>query len=258
MDGGVRFAEVRTMSTDLSRKLRVDAQENRDRVLAAARELFAERGLDVGMREVARRAEVGPATLYRRFPTRQALIDEAFAVQLSLCRQIVEDGIADPDPWNGFVVVLQRLIVLNAENRGFVDAFMAVERESAVIAQHRRRLLSEITRLAQHAQAQGRLRQDFVIDDFVLVLLAGRAVTTADAPDRVAVARRFATLTIDAFRASPQRPSPPTAPGRPGSRSATGSPHGPETVDHARILKNPSPARIAPPTHAATPVIVTR
>lgn len=204
MDGGVRFDEVRTMSTDLPRKLRVDAQENRDRVLGAARELFAERGLDVGMREVARRADVGPATLYRRFPTRQALIDEAFAVQLGLCRQIVEDGIADPDPWNGFVAILQRLTVLNAENRGFVDALMVLERQSVVIAEHRRHLLSEIAQLARRAQAQGRLRQDFVIDDFVLVLLAGRGVTTADAADRVAVARRFATLTIDAFRASSQ------------------------------------------------------
>lgn len=200
MDGCVRFGEMRTMSTDLSRKLRIDAQENRDRILTAARELFAERGLDVGMREVARRAKVGPATLYRRFPTRQALIDEAFAVQLRTCRQIVEDGAADADPWNGFVAILQRLTVLNAENRGFIDAFMAVERQNAVIAEHRRSLLSEIMRIARRAQTQGRLRQDFVIDDFVLVLLAGRAVTGANAADRVAVAQRFATLTIDAFR----------------------------------------------------------
>ncbi|ROP61235.1 TetR/AcrR family transcriptional regulator [Curtobacterium sp. ZW137] len=205
------------MSTDLSRKLRIDAQENRDRILTAARELFAERGLDVGMREVARRAEVGPATLYRRFPTRQALIDEAFAVQLRTCRQIVEDGAADADPWNGFVAILQRLTVLNAENRGFIDAFMAVERQNAVIAAHRRSLLSEITRIARRAQTQGRLRQDFVIDDFVLVLLAGRAVATADAADRVALAQRFATLTIDAFRASPQQPCPRAALGPRGA-----------------------------------------
>lgn len=209
MDGCVHFGEVRTMSTDLPRKLRVDAQENRDRVVTAARELFAERGLDVGMREVARRAEVGPATLYRRFPTRRALIDEAFAVQLRMCRQIVDDGAADADPWDGFVAILQRLIVLNAENRGFVDAFMAAERQSTVTAEHRRSLLSKIMRIARRAQRRGRLRQDFVIDDFVLVLLAGRAVTTADAADRVAVAQRFATLTVDAFRASPEQPCPP-------------------------------------------------
>jgi AcrR family transcriptional regulator len=188
---------------DLSQNLRADAQENRDRVLAAARELFAERGLDVGMREVARRAGVGPATLYRRFPTRQALVDEAFAVELEVCRQIVLEGTADPDPWNGFVMVVERLTVLNAQNRGFVDAFMATDRPGTAIVEHRRSLVEHLALLAQRARAQGRLRQDFVIQDLVLVLLAGRALATIVAADRDAAARRFAVLAVDAFRRHP-------------------------------------------------------
>ena len=64
------------MAQEVTHNLRADAQENRDRILDAARALFSERGLDVSMREVARCAEVGPATLYRRFPTKQALIDD--------------------------------------------------------------------------------------------------------------------------------------------------------------------------------------
>lgn len=185
---------------DSTRKLRSDAQDNRERMLAAAREVFAEHGLGAGMREVARRAEVGPATLYRRFPTRQALVDEAFDVELGLCRGIVEDGCADPDPWQGFVSVVERLTVLNASNRGFVDAFMALEQPEGVFAEHRRRLLVMLARLAERAQARGRLRADFVIDDLVLVLLAGRGLAAVDADARIVAARRFGMLAVDAFR----------------------------------------------------------
>lgn len=200
MDGHVHFDEVRTMGTDLTRKLRADAQDNRDRMLVAARELFAERGLDVGMREVARRAEVGPATLYRRFPTRQALVDEAFAVELRACREIVERGVTDPDAWHGLRGVLERLTLLSASNRGFVDAFTATTDVSVTITQHRRRLLGMLEGLARRAKAQGALRADFVVSDLVLVLRAGRAVGSIDVADRAAAARRFVSLTVDGLR----------------------------------------------------------
>jgi AcrR family transcriptional regulator len=90
------------MMTQILPQLRSDAEENRQRVRDAARALFSERGLDVGMRDIARRAQVGPATLYRRFPTKQILIDEVFADELHSCRAIVDDGCSDPDPWHGF------------------------------------------------------------------------------------------------------------------------------------------------------------
>jgi AcrR family transcriptional regulator len=112
--------------------LRADAQDNRDRILDAARALFAEHGLDVTVREIARRAGVGPATLYRRFPTRQQLVDEAFADELRACEQIVDDAVSDPDPWRGFGSVVEELTVLNSRNRGFVDAFMSANRHTDV------------------------------------------------------------------------------------------------------------------------------
>jgi AcrR family transcriptional regulator len=190
------------MPADVSRKLRADAQENRDRVLAAARALFAEVGLDVGMREVARRAGVGPATLYRRFPTRQDLVDAAFAVELDTCSAIVEEGCADIDAWRGFTTAVERLLVHAVQNRGFVDAFTATAPVPATFAAHRRRLLGMLEGLARRAQHEGRLRPDFVVGDLVIVLLAGRGLATG--PGREAAARRFAALAIDAFRA----PSP--------------------------------------------------
>ena len=96
-------------------------------MLEAARALFSERGLAVPMREIARRAEVGPATLYRRFPTKQALIDAAFADEMRACRGIVRDGCADPDPWRGLSAVVRDITELNAVNQGFTVGQMIVE-----------------------------------------------------------------------------------------------------------------------------------
>lgn len=188
------------MAERLTHLLRSDAKDNRERVLEAARSLFSERGLDVPMREVARHAEVGPATLYRRFPTKQALIDEAFADELKSCRRIVEDGCADPDPWRGFCSVIERLSVLNVRNQGFVDAFMSANPEAVMFSQHRAALLQLLAELAERAQRDGQLRHDFVIDDLVLVLLAGRGLSSTLPVTREAAARRFAALAIDAFR----------------------------------------------------------
>lgn len=182
--------------------LRADAQDNRDRILEVARALFADKGIDITMREVARRAEVGPATLYRRFPTKQALIDAAFADEMRSCRQIVEDGCADPDPWRGFSSVIERITVLNGRNQGFVDAFMSANPEAESFTAHRAALLSKLAGLATRAEKAGGLRRDFAIDDLVLVLQTGRGLAAVSPARREASARRFAALVIDAFRAS--------------------------------------------------------
>lgn len=186
-------------------QLRADARDNRERILTAARFLFAEHGLDVGMREIARKAGVGPATLYRRFPTKQAVIDEAFAVELRACRQIVVDGCQDTDAWRGFSFVVHELIALNVQNQGFVDAFTSATSADSPLAAHRRELLGMLDGLARRAKRSADLRSDFVIDDLVLVLVAGRGLTALAAGKRESAARRFAALMLDAFRNEPGR-----------------------------------------------------
>ncbi|WP_336697935.1 TetR/AcrR family transcriptional regulator [Curtobacterium sp. USHLN213] len=188
--------------TDETSHLRSDARENRDRVLQAARELFGARGLDVTMRDVARHAGVGPATLYRRFPTRQDLVDAAFEDELELCRSIVLEGAALPDPWLGLRSVVERTVELNARNQGFVDALVAAGQVSDRLARHRAELLHAMAGLALRAKAAGRLRPDFVVDDLLLVLLAARGLGGDDPAERLGAARRFAALALDSFRAS--------------------------------------------------------
>ncbi|WIB78705.1 helix-turn-helix domain-containing protein [Curtobacterium sp. MCPF17_002] len=186
--------------TDEMPHLRADARENRDRVLQAARDLFGQRGLEVTMRDVARHADVGPATLYRRFPTRQHLVDAAFEDELELCRSIVFEGAQEHDPWTGFRAVVERIVELNARNQGFVDALVAEGQVSERLARHRAELLRALAELSLRAKADGTLRQDFVVDDLLLVLLAARGLRGDDAGERLIAARRFAALALDSFR----------------------------------------------------------
>ncbi|MFE7118516.1 TetR/AcrR family transcriptional regulator [Streptomyces sp. NPDC057654] len=191
--------------------LRSDAQDNRERILVAARALFAADGLNVSMREVARRAEVGPATLYRRFPTKQTLIDEAFAKERRTCLAIVDEGCADPDPWRGLCLVIEKVCEVNAHNHGFTEAFMSVFPCSPEFAATRAYALNAIAQLARRAKESGRLRPDFVLDDLLLVLVANRGMRALPEVDQVAASRRFAALMIQSFQA-PDEKHPPLPP----------------------------------------------
>jgi AcrR family transcriptional regulator len=191
------------MDDQLPQMLRSDARDNRDRVLEAARRLFSEQGLGVPMREIARRAEVGPATLYRRFPTKQALIDAAFTDELRACGGIVRDGCADPDPWRGLSTIVRDITELNATNQGFVDAFVSSYPGAVDFTAHRAGMLRALTALWRRAQQAGALRPDTVVDDLILMIMAGRGLPPDPPALRVAAARRFAALILDSLRASP-------------------------------------------------------
>jgi AcrR family transcriptional regulator len=191
------------MTGRLPQALRSDAADNRERILAAARAVFAAEGLNVPMREVARRAGVGPATLYRRFPTKEALVTEAFTGEVRACHAIVEAGLADPDPWRGFCLVIEKICELHARNRGFTAAFMSAFPDAADVTAGRGHALSSVAGLARRAQDAGRLRSDFVMDDLILLLMANRGIRAASPAAAVTASRRFAALAIQALQVFP-------------------------------------------------------
>ncbi|MEU9356197.1 helix-turn-helix domain-containing protein [Streptomyces griseoloalbus] len=208
------------MTVPLPHPLRSDALDNRERILEAARALFATEGLDVPMREIARHAGVGPATLYRRFPAKRTLVAEAFAEEVRACHAIVEEGLADPDPWRGFRRVIEKTCELHIRSLGFTEAFMAAYPDAMDFATDRARMLGSVAELARRAQKTGDLRPDFVPDDLVLVLMAHRGIHTTSTATRQAASRRFAALMIQSFQTSPTRaPLPPAAqrPAPPGN-----------------------------------------
>ncbi len=172
---------------------------NRERILASVRTLFAAEGAQVTMREVARHAGVGPATLYRHFATKETLATAAFVEEMRSCHAILEEGIADPDPWSGFCFVIQQICELHADNRAFTAAFVAALPQAIDVAAERRRSLAQLAELTGRAERAGELRPGFVLDDLVLMLTAHRAVRASSPAERRDIARRFAALTIRAF-----------------------------------------------------------
>ncbi|TDD44747.1 TetR/AcrR family transcriptional regulator [Kribbella antibiotica] len=202
------------MNTEVSQVptgLRVDAQANRDRILAVAHELFAERGLDVPMAAVARRAGVGVATLYRRFPTRESLVSEVFAEQFGRCASVVQDAVEDPDPWRGFCTVIGEVCAMQAADRGFSAAFLAMLPPELDAEEERERAFAGFAKLTDRAKAAGRLRADFVPEDVILVLMANNGITAEAADVAEAASRRLAAYLIDSFRAERASELPPPA-----------------------------------------------
>ena len=203
------------MTSHLSRTVRSDAHDNRARILDAARDVFGEEGLSAPMREVARHAGVGPATLYRHFPTKQALIVETFAEQRRACHAAVRDALADSDPWHGFRSLVERICELHAHSRGFADAFMAAFPEAIDFAADREQTLRAVGELTRRAREAGRLRPGFVVDDLILMLMAHRGLHDTPRAARVTASRRFAAYVIEAFRAAPEAGAPTPLPPAP-------------------------------------------
>ncbi|MFD9322989.1 TetR/AcrR family transcriptional regulator [Streptomyces sp. NPDC060053] len=213
------------MTGQLPQTVRSDARDNQARILDAARTVFGEEGLSAPMREVARHAGVGPATLYRHFPTKQALIAETFAEQRRACRAAVHDALADTDPWRGFQRLVERICELHAHSRGFADAFMTAFPEAMDFAADQERTLRAVAELARRAQETGRLRPGFVVDDLILMLMAHRGLHDTPRAARVTASRRFAAYVIEAFRAAPETGAPTPLPPAPRLQLA----HAPHT-----------------------------
>ncbi|MEV5810001.1 TetR/AcrR family transcriptional regulator [Streptomyces parvulus] len=181
--------------------IRADARRNRERVLVAARAVFAERGIDAPIAAVARRAGVGVATLYRHFPTRDVLVRGAYERQMQSCALALTQALAAPDPWQGFQQLVETLCALQREERGFPAAFVAAfPEEASEGARSRYRAERDFITLMNRAKASGALRSDFHPSDLVVVLLAHCGLAAA-LPDDAAASRRLVAYLLQAFRA---------------------------------------------------------
>jgi AcrR family transcriptional regulator len=206
----IRLAKVRAVTARLPRNLRSDARDNRVRILDATRSAFVTSGLDVPIREIARRAGVGPATVYRHFPTKEVLVAEAFTGRMLAWRAIMDEGLADPDPWHGFCVTVEKLCVLQARDHGFITAFKAAFPRALDFAANRSSSLTSAAELIRRAKDTGHLRSDAVLEDVILMITANAGIHASTPAAGIAASRRFAALMIQAFQASPARsPLPP-------------------------------------------------
>lgn len=189
--------------------LRADATRNRAALVAAARQVFAERGLDAPFDEIARRAGVGNATLYRRFPTRQALIEAVFEERMAAYAQAVFEALAVPDPWVGFCDYFERILRLQSEDRGLADLMVTTfGTAGGELERLREHAYRGVTTLVDRAQGAGKLRADFEHQDLVLLLMANAGLlkrTGEAAPDAW---RRLAAFVLDGLRTEAATPAP--------------------------------------------------
>jgi AcrR family transcriptional regulator len=181
-------------------RLRADAERNRTALLAAAREVFGEQGLDASLDEIARRAGVGNATLYRRFPSRRELIAEVFAGRMSEYVDLADHALHEPDAWAGFVGYLARVCEMQATDRGLSEllvttAFDDDDRLTILRAAAQRGAEAMIRR----TQEAGKLRRDFVRQDISLLLMANAGVVHRSADPQAW--RRQLTLFIEGLAA---------------------------------------------------------
>ena len=198
--------------TTAARAPRSDALSNRNRIIDTARELFTQRGLDVPMTAIARRARVGQATLYRHFPTKETLITEAFADHLQQCYGLVEEALADPDPWRGFCGLIERIGQLHVTELTVMAAFMAMFPDARRFGAEAITAIRGFGELAARAKAAGRLRADFTVDDLTLVLLANSGIRTGSTETDRAASRRLVGFLLQSFRAEHADRLPPAVP----------------------------------------------
>jgi AcrR family transcriptional regulator len=192
--------------------LRTDAQRNRDRLISAAGEVFAEQGLGAPMAEVARRAEVGIATLFRRFPTRNDLITATFAPAMRSYGEALDEALADPDAWRGFCRYIERICAMQAEDRGFTFVLTRSFPTSPDFEVARRAAYKGFVKLTRRAKAQGALRKDFTTEDLPMLLMANAGVVSATGNVARETSRRLVAYALQSFAASTggALPDPPT------------------------------------------------
>jgi AcrR family transcriptional regulator len=180
-------------SAETPRCLRSDARENRDRILAAAAQAFADEGAGVSLIEIARRAGVGNATLHRNF-TREQLIEELFRDWFGRRKAVAEQALADPDPWHGLVSFLEDFLADGTRN-------CAVRALFAISPDWREQARAMLGELLSRAQEAGSVRADLTAVDLTIALIGVSRtmdITGESAPGQW---RRHLAIALDGMKA---------------------------------------------------------
>ena len=186
--------------TTTERVLRKDALRNRQRILAAARELFADRGLGVTLNEIAHHADVGVGTVYRHFPDKALLIEELFDAELGEIVGLLESARSDPDPWHALVEFLERVLELQARDRALKDILLGAPGTPERIATVRATLHPLAAEVVERARAAGAVSPDCEPQDFGVVQLMVGAVIDAGRQVAPELWRRYLAIALQGLR----------------------------------------------------------
>ena len=187
------------MSADptLDKPLRADARRNRERLLDAALTLFVECGPDVALEAVAKRAGVGIGTLYRHFPTREALVEAAYRSEVAHLCEAAEELLRDRAPDAALAAFMDRFVDYAATKRGMKPMLMAVaESGSDVFADTREQIVGAVARLVDAGVAAGAIRSDVDADD----VLRAMGIVWSLPAGQEEQARRVLGIVMDGLR----------------------------------------------------------
>jgi len=186
--------------TTLEKPLRADARRNREKVLAAARAVFAEQGVDAQIDDVARRADVGVGTVYRHFPTKEALLnalsDELFAVVAVYVRALLTLD----DPWEAFTRAMWFGAEKTAGDRAFSEIMAASHGMPPRTCPGKEDLFVTVSELMDRCKAAGRMRPDVMPDDIGLMMCGVGSASQMEHPVPDAWRRHLAIM-LDGLRA---------------------------------------------------------
>lgn len=181
----------------VTKPLRADAERNRRRILDAASELFAEKGMCVGLDEIAHRAGVGVGTAYRRFPDKDKLVDELFAERVESLVAAAERGLAEPDGWEGLVTFMTGAVELHTSDRALKELVFHGSGGEERLAHVRSRMAPLAHEILDRAQATGKLRADVATTDLIMLQFAVASLAEYKTP---ALWQRALGVVLDGLR----------------------------------------------------------
>ncbi|WP_371530592.1 TetR/AcrR family transcriptional regulator [Streptomyces sp. NBC_01283] len=184
------------MGREAGRPLRADAQRNRDKILAAAVRMFTEEGLDAHFERIAREAGVGTGTLYRNFPTREALIEAAYRNEVARLCDAVPELLATLPPREALHAWMRRFVDYATAKLGMAEALRAVVASGGdPYADSREMIQGALSSLLEAGVTAGVIRSDLRPAD-LFAALAGIALTSAR-PEQREQAERLLDLLLD-------------------------------------------------------------
>jgi AcrR family transcriptional regulator len=183
------------------RPLRRDAERNRQRILDAARVVFAERGLSGSHDDIAREAGVGVGTVYRRFPDKEQLIDALFEARIEEIADVARAAADHPDPWEALVGFLTRAQELQSVDRALKEIVLGGARGAERAVAARSLIAPLVDQVLQRAKSAGVVRSDIELTDLPLIQLAIGTIAEAGRDVAPGVWRRMMTLVFDGLRA---------------------------------------------------------
>jgi AcrR family transcriptional regulator len=181
------------------RPQRADARRNREKLITAAREVFAEHGTSASLDDIARRAQVGIGTLYRHFPTRHALLEAVYVDEFEALAASAEE-LAALEPWDALASWLRQFVRYAATKRALAEEMLAsIDMDADVFKQSRAAINAAGEPLVARAQQVGAVRPDTDFNDICRMVGGIAAIRAAD-PGQI---DRILELALDGLRYQP-------------------------------------------------------